>query len=458
MMNSLGDDSINMGIQAMQTQQPDVKGYFITQTNQLKDLINENLTGQSKKEDISAYFQYDFMLKAIQNTQNDDNKFLFEILFTFFKAQLKQVEAACQKKKKLLQEVKKFIAKVEKEKATFFDPVQVQPKPVKKTEEKPDQRKLKKLKKLTEPAYSESNFELADQNNQPFMGAPQDSLESSLTVSQMPSLTATNQALNSNIVANLVPQNQYTETANTNMSGGDGMYDDYKDYGDGPNSIALTRPKRNLKKPQYTYTPHLVDDKQKAAKRIRKEKLTKLEPPSYKPPLENKGIINREEIANSWRDWELHFNSLLSTLSEDEFRLFIMKVESLHPECISFDSGYLELKIEACKLNPIGLDDKTRINNIRNQLQTYQMFSQYINEVKESKRNKGEQDSNGMDVNIEETQNIAKGEYKTDNVKDNGDMYYGNHEMKDEMDYKDQIYGGIFDNGEFGEDNYTYNG
>jgi hypothetical protein len=192
------------------------------------------------------------------------------------------------------------------------------------------------------------------------------------------------------------------------------------------------------------------------ARKLRKEKLTKFEPPSVKIAGENSENISREDIACGWREYEIHFNNLLASANEEEFRLFIQKVEATHTECISFDSGYLELKITAADPPKISSKEISRINSINQQIETYRLFSQYMTEIKEARAKKQQESEAYLQIEKNENQN-GKEELKKELKEKGNEDFEEKMEIKEET-YNDENkgfdYGGIFDPEDLAEMTY----
>ena len=362
-----------------QNDNPEVRSWFIFKTNQLKELITTHLCTSKKKEEEEQYFDSGLMMSAINSTHNPDKRVLFEMLFSFFKNALRSLELKCAKKKKFIQDLKKFGQKLEKDKNDFFNPHIAQTKAVKKNDEKYERKKLKKVKDL-DPTYQDQSFEpseLTPAVNQTHMPAPIQHETPIIPEKPMSLVTEPDtQTLNMQMTA---------EPTTTSMV-------DYGNEYEGPSSIAHTRARRNVKKPVYTYENKIVEEKQKSARKFNKRDRLKPEPPNWKPPADSKSAISREDLSNSWRDWELHFHNLISTLTQEEFILVIQKIMANYPDCVSFENGYLELTVNAEKIQPpLGRREDSRSNQMRNQLQTYQIFTQYINEIKEQRRKKQEE-------------------------------------------------------------------
>jgi len=88
----------------------------------------------------------------------------------------------------------------------------------------------------------------------------------------------------------------------------------------------MTRTRRKTKKPNYTLDEKVPgpeiqkDSKSKQIKKpIKKEKSMKQEPLPPAPNTDvNKVPETREELAYIWREWEVHFYKMISTLTGEE--------------------------------------------------------------------------------------------------------------------------------------------
>jgi len=157
-----------------------------------------------------------------------------------------------------------------------------------------------------------------------------------------------------------------------------------------PTSCITTREKRDTKKPVHEYEETRIQEeerrkkqKMQKSKTIMKEKLTKVvEVPSKLSTLTNE---YKPETSYKNRDWELLFNQELSTLTQQEFFRFLKIVYEKHPECISFDKGYAELKIIAAEGQIQNIDDKvTEINQMHESNIVYLTFSGYLEQIKKA--------------------------------------------------------------------------
>jgi len=155
-----------------------------------------------------------------------------------------------------------------------------------------------------------------------------------------------------------------------------------------PLTSVQVRERRDVKKPVHEYEETRIqeEERRKKQKKIKnktmmKEKLTKvMEIPSKSTDLTNDYKL---EASYKNRDWELFFNQELSTLTQEEFFRFLKIVYEKHPECVSFEKGYAELRIIAPEAQNLKIDDKvTEFNQMQESNIVYFTFSGYLEQIK----------------------------------------------------------------------------
>jgi len=164
-------------------------------------------------------------------------------------------------------------------------------------------------------------------------------------------------------------------------------------------SFMQTRNKRITKKPTDMYAEKTREEEEKLQARKKakpapkktktltnKESLSEdtqmeLETPADKP---------RHEIGYEWKDRQLQFQEGLSSLTSQEFIDFIKLLMVDKPECVSFEKGYLELKITPSKAIPaISKDEYALTNQMMVQNRTFVELMDYIAKIKGNSSNKG---------------------------------------------------------------------
>lgn len=163
-------------------------------------------------------------------------------------------------------------------------------------------------------------------------------------------------------------------------------------------SFMQTRNKRITKKPtdMYAEKTREEEEKQQARKKAKGPKKTKTltskESLSDEMQVEQENPVNkaRHEIGYEWKDRQLEFNEGLSSLTSQEFIDFIKLLMQERPECVSFEKGYLELKITASKaIPPISQDEHALTNQMMVQNRTFVELMDYIAKIKGNSSNKG---------------------------------------------------------------------
>ncbi len=164
-------------------------------------------------------------------------------------------------------------------------------------------------------------------------------------------------------------------------------------------SFMQTRNKRITKKPTDMYAEKTREEEEK----LKERKKTKA-PPKKAKTLTNKESLSdemqieqetpstkaRHEIGYEWKDRQLEFNEGLSSLTSQEFIDFIKLLMQDKPECVSFEKGYLELKISASKIvPPISQDEHALTNQMMIQNRTFVELMDYIGKIKGNSSNKG---------------------------------------------------------------------
>jgi len=153
-------------------------------------------------------------------------------------------------------------------------------------------------------------------------------------------------------------------------------------------SIAIDRKRRTSKKPTNNYEEKMEEEKEKLQKKQRAPSKKKAPPKvesiqEDKMEIENPRELSRHEIGYEWKDLHLAFREGLASLSQEEFITFIKMVAKDKPECVSFDKGYLELKITGGKVEPsISNDEYTKTNQMLVQNGTYRELLEYIAKIK----------------------------------------------------------------------------
>jgi hypothetical protein len=170
--------------------------------------------------------------------------------------------------------------------------------------------------------------------------------------------------------------------------------------------LAQARGRRASKKPSQTYEEKTIEeqkeklekqekqDKQEKPKKTRnaskklKETPIKEEEEDMHMEVEKPNSKLRTEVGYEWREWQLSFNEALNSLTSEEFISFIKMVQEDKPECVSFDKGYLELKIAAAKvLPPVSQNTHAKTNQMMIQTKTFMEFIGYIEKIKGNSNN-----------------------------------------------------------------------
>jgi len=169
-------------------------------------------------------------------------------------------------------------------------------------------------------------------------------------------------------------------------------------------SIAQDRKRRVSKKPINSYENKIEEEKEKLQRKPRtatkKQKAPKAESSEgTQMEIEKPVMKPRHEIGYEWKDLHLAFRDALNSLSQEEFISFIKMVSEDKPECVSFEKGYLELKITGSKIvPPVSENEYTKTNQMLVQNKTYLDFLDYIEKIKGNKgieKPKGKKNTKG---------------------------------------------------------------
>ena len=157
---------------------------------------------------------------------------------------------------------------------------------------------------------------------------------------------------------------------------------------DGPITLAKNRDKRNIKKPCHEYENTRLQEEERKKSRKLTKKIQKMKETLTKPgdiPTEAEGPFrkNKPEESYQWRDWSLYFNQEIVTLGQEGFFAFMKIVHDKHPECVSFEKGYGELKM--ILPDSMRQDAPKKMTPLVEQNLVYQLFCGYIEEVKKTK-------------------------------------------------------------------------
>lgn len=156
--------------------------------------------------------------------------------------------------------------------------------------------------------------------------------------------------------------------------------------------LAQARPRRANKKPIQSYEEKPAEEQKDKPDKLKKSRITtkktkeiKVEEEDTRMEVEKPITKPRTEIAYEWREWQLAFKEALGTLTQEEFITFVKMVQEDKPECVSFEKGYLELKIAATKvLPPLSENPNAKTNQMVIQIKTFIEFIGYIEKVKGS--------------------------------------------------------------------------
>lgn len=144
-----------------------------------------------------------------------------------------------------------------------------------------------------------------------------------------------------------------------------------------------TRRKRNLSKPNYCEEEKITKKTKRATsenKTIKAPKPKKEEKAKAKTIAMIKTELNIKNLVTyTWRECEIHFNLLLSKLSEHELITFFRRLAKDFPECICFAGQMIQLKIGTSNAKPG--EYESRIDRMKTEIKYYYIFAQYIEKI-----------------------------------------------------------------------------
>lgn len=152
-------------------------------------------------------------------------------------------------------------------------------------------------------------------------------------------------------------------------------------------TLANVRDRRSVKKPVNEYeTIRAQEAERQKTRRTKKKQLQLMKDTTVKTgdiPVSSAELSYSEtpEDSYKWRDWTLFFNQELGKLSAHQLFDFFNKVYDEHPEYISFEKGYGELRIGGQQ------DTDALESRLPEQIAVYQLFCGYIEQIKKSKGN-----------------------------------------------------------------------
>lgn len=154
-------------------------------------------------------------------------------------------------------------------------------------------------------------------------------------------------------------------------------------------SMGMTnvRDRRSVKKPVNEYETIRAQEaeRQKTRRTKKKQQRLMMDTPITTGDIQatttDLSFSETPEDSYKWRDWNLFFNQELGKLSAHQLFDFFNKVYNEHPEYISFEKGYGELRIGGQQ------DTDAMESRLPEQIAVIQLFCGYIEIIKKTKGN-----------------------------------------------------------------------